>query len=79
MNCKYGFEHILKSNGYVYTGISNKKGSKRPTVDSFTKEHPEGTYVLIVANHYVCSKDGHYFDTWDSGEYSMYGYWVKEE
>lgn len=79
MNCKYGFEHILKSNGYVYTGISNKKGTKRPTVDSFTKEHLEGTYVLIVANHYVCSKDGYYFDTWDSGECSMYGYWVKEE
>lgn len=79
MNCKYGFEHILKSKGYVYTGISNKKGTKRPTVDSFTKEHLEGTYVLIVANHYVCSKDGHYFDTWDSGECSMYGYWVKEE
>lgn len=78
MNCKYGFEHILKKNGYVYTGISNKKGTKRPTVDSFVKEHPEGTYVLIVANHYVCSKDGHYFDTWDSGDCSMYGYWLKE-
>lgn len=53
MNCKYGFEHILKSKGYVYTGISNKKGTKRPTVDSFTKEHLEGTYVLIVAIMYV--------------------------
>ena len=57
-----------------------KKKSDINAIKSVAKsEHLEGTYVLIVANHYVCSKDGHYFDTWDSGECSMYGYWVKEE
>ncbi|MBR5823783.1 MAG: hypothetical protein IKY67_06540 [Paludibacteraceae bacterium] len=77
MNCKVGFEHIVKSLGYEYHGISNKKGTKRPTVDSFTKDHPEGTYICVVANHYVCSQDGCYHDTWDSGDCSMYGYWQK--
>ncbi len=79
MNCKYGFEHIMKCKGYSYTGISNKKGTKRPTVDRFTKEHKEGTYVCVVANHYVTVKDGFYYDVWDSGECCLYGYWKKGE
>lgn len=77
MNCKYGFEHILKSKGYTYTGISNKKGTKRPTVEKFSKEHKEGIYVLVVANHYVASVDGYFYDTWDSGDCCLYGYWKK--
>lgn len=78
LNCKYGFEHILKKLGYKYCPISNKKGSKRPTVMEFSKTHTNGTYVLVVANHYVCSKDGFFYDTFDSGDNSLYGYWEKE-
>lgn len=78
LNCKYGFEHILKKLGYKYCPISNKKGSKRPTVTEFSKAHTTGTYVLVVANHYVCSKDGFFYDTFDSGDKSLYGYWEKE-
>lgn len=78
LNCKYGFEHILKKLGYKYCPISNKKGNKRPTVTEFSKAHTSGTYVLVVANHYVCSKDGFFYDTFDSGDKSLYGYWEKE-
>lgn len=77
MNCKTGFEHIVKKLGYTYKGISNKKGSKRPTVDSFAKEHISGTYIAVVANHYVTIVDGKYYDTWDSGSRCMYGYWTR--
>lgn len=77
-NSKPCYEMYAKNNGFVYTGISNKKGTKRPTVDSFSKEHKQGTYILIVANHNVTCVDGQYFDTWDSGEKSLYGYWKKE-
>ena len=55
MNCKSGFEYILKERGYTYAGISNKKGSRRPRVKEFARQHKEGTYILVVANHYVCS------------------------
>ena len=79
MNCKHGFEHIMKTLGYTYTGVSNKKGSKRPTVDSFAKNHKQGTYVCIVANHYVTVADGYYYDIWDCGEKSLYGYWEKSQ
>ncbi len=77
-NCKPCYEAYLESKGFKYTGISNKKGSKRPTVQSFTKDHKEGTYLVIVANHVVAVSEGYFWDTWDSGEKSMYGYWEKE-
>lgn len=78
-NCKACYEAYLKQNGFVYHGISNKKGSKRPTVDSFTRSHRKGIYYINVANHCVTAADGHYYDTWDSGDCCMYGYWTKED
>lgn len=78
-NWKDCYETYLKHNGYKYTGISNKKGTKRPTVASFTKEHQTGAYFLRVANHVVGIKDGYYYDIWDSGDCCLYGYWTKEE
>lgn len=65
--------------GFEYTGISNKKGSKRPTVESFAKDHPKGKYILSVANHVVACVDGQYFDTWDCGWKSLYGYYQLNE
>lgn len=70
-------EMIAKEFGLVYTGISNKKGTKRPTVKSFAKDHPEGTFLLSLAGHVVAVKDGIYYDTWDSGAKSLYGYFER--
>ena len=77
-NTKISYEQYLKQNGFEYTGISNRKGTKRPTVESFTKENHDGVYVMVVANHLVTCVDGIYYDTFDSGFKSMYGYWNKE-
>lgn len=63
--------------GFSYIGISNKKGSKRPTVDGFAKDHPTGRYIVTIAHHVVAVVDGKYYDTWDSGEKSLYGYYEK--
>jgi len=63
--------------GFKYTGISNKKGTTRPTVWKFAKDHPTGTYILNVANHEVACVDGKYYDTWDCGYKSLYGYYEK--
>ena len=69
------YEKYLEQKGLKYTGISNKKGTKRPTVDEFAKTHKTGTYILRVAHHLVTVVDGIYYDTCDSGSKSMYGYW----
>lgn len=67
---------LLTMLGFTYTGISTKEGTKRPTVDSFAKEHKTGTYIVNVAHHVVAVVDGKYFDTWDSGQKSLYGYYT---
>lgn len=74
--CEIGKESLRRI-GFTYSGISNKKGSKRPTVDSFAKDHPTGTYIAKVAHHVVAIVDGKYYDTWDSGQKSIYGYYEK--
>lgn len=68
---------IIGRLGFNYVGVSNKKGSKRPTVDSFAKDHPEGIFILNVANHEVACVNGKYYDTWDCGYKSLYGYYEK--
>lgn len=77
-NGKPCYKTYLKENGFIYHGISNKKGAKRPTVKQFANEHKEGTYFLHVAKHCVSVVDGIYYDTWDSGECCLYGYREKE-
>ena len=76
-NSKPCYEAYLTQNGFTYQGISNAKGTKRPTVDRFAKDHPQGVYFLRVAHHCVAVVDGIYYDTWDSGAMSLYGYWSK--
>ena len=61
--------------GFEYHGVSNKKGTTRPTVESFAKSHPKGRYVVTVSHHVVAVVDGQYFDTWNSGYKSLYGYY----
>ena len=78
-NMKTCYETYLTQQGFKYYGISNRKGSKRPTVESFTKDHKKGVYYLNVANHCVAVVDGKYYDTWNCGHKSLYGYWTKEE
>lgn len=63
--------------GFSYTGISNKRGTRRPTVDTFAKDHTNGTYIAVVAHHVVAVVDGNYYDTWDSGDRCLYGYYEK--
>ena len=68
-------EYLIRT-GFIYHSIKVKKGSRRPRVDEFArkKEHKDGTYVLKVANHIVTCKEGHYYDTWDSGECCLFSY-----
>ena len=69
------YEKYLQNKGFEYNGVSNKKGRKRPTIEEFAKSHREGTYIVRVAHHLVAVVDGLYYDTWNSGKKSMYGYW----
>ena len=71
------YKRVYSTFGFEYHGISNKKGSKRPTVKSFSKTHKNGIFILSIAGHHVAAVDGNYYDTWDCGEKSLYGYFEK--
>ena len=75
-NSKPAYTEYMKRKGYTYVGVSNKKGTTRPTVSSFALAHKEGRYVAVVANHLVAIVDGRFHDTWDSGKKCLYGYWI---
>ena len=68
---------VMAKLGFTYCGVSVKRGSKRPTVDSFARDHDHGTFILNVANHVVACVDGVFYDTWDSGACSLYGWYEK--
>lgn len=68
-------KEAMSTLGFVYHPISNARGSKRPTVEEFAKAHKTGRYICKVAHHVVAVVDGQYFDTWNSGYKSLYGYY----
>lgn len=78
-NNKPAYEKYLADKGFKWYGIKVAKGKKRPTAESFCKEHKTGTYILRQAHHLVTVVDGKYYDTWESGDRGVYGYWVKED
>ena len=71
------YRKLLADEGFQMNTIKVTRGSKRPTVKSFSKEHKTGTYVLEIANHVVAVVDGNYYDIWDCGDKCLYRYHEK--
>lgn len=70
------YEIVFKNLGYKKVSIGRlKKGSKRDTAKSFALSHKEGTYILSLANHLTCVKDGKIRDAWNCGDKCVYKYW----
>lgn len=75
--CACGFEiKRMPSDDYVWGRYLRRKGYRPMFVDAekedytvvdFCLDNPKGTYVLKLPGHLLCVKDGHYFDTFDSG------------
>lgn len=78
MGVRENIDDYLTSLGYEWHAITPKKGERRPTVAGFARMHPNGRYVMYVAGHVVGGKNGKYMDIWDSGNKSLYGYWIKK-
>lgn len=70
------WKEYLTREGFTYVPCKVKRGEKRPKVN--TIKIPNNTRaVLRVANHLVTIENNKYYDLWDSGECSVYGYWIK--
>lgn len=70
-------DKYLRDKGFVWVPIKPQRGETRPTVKEFAKEH-KLPCVLSVASHYTSSRDGKFYDIWDCGDKSLYGYWIKK-
>ncbi len=71
------WKKYLEDENFIYHAIPVKKGSKRPTVDSFARTHNKGTFVLNVAGHVVTCQDGNYYDLYDFATSAVYSYYEK--
>lgn len=45
------------------------------TIDQFTKEFPEGIYIIGTGSHAVAVIQGDYYDSWDSGSEIVTFFW----
>ncbi len=77
----------MPSANHVWGAYLRRKGWRRHlipdecdgcTVADFAEAHPRGTYILAIAGHVVCVRDGDWWDTWDSGDEIPIYYWEKE-
>lgn len=70
---------VLKEHGFEEKKVSNRKGTKRPTLVTLIKENPNCIIVGQIANHFAAVRDGKVRDLWNSSERSLYKYWIKKE
>lgn len=64
----------LRRHGYS-RGIIEVDSPEDYTVADFCYDHPQGDYILAMSGHVVFVHDGHYYDTWDSGDEIPIYYW----
>lgn len=87
--CIYGLIlSDMPSANHVWGSYLKDKGFKRYilpdscpncyTVKDFCNDHKQGTYILALNGHVICSNDGNYYDTWDSGDEVPIYYWKEE-
>ena len=67
----------MPSANYVWGAVLTRHGFRRfplpdscpmcYTVENFCRDNPQGTFVLCTGSHVIATKDGSYFDSWDSG------------
>ena len=71
---KEDYNACLESLGYKWVAAPKFDGRKARAHDL-----PAGKHIARMARHYVCVIDGDVYDTWDSSDKMVYGYWTKEE
>ena len=49
------------------------------TIEDFSKDHPNGLYVVASDSHIVTVQDGDIYDAWDSSKEVPIFYWYRED
>ena len=75
-NGKDCFTTFLANHQFTQYKVTNKKGTKRPTMKSLIKQYPDKIIVGHCSHHLTCARDGKVRDTWDTTEKPLYSYWM---
>lgn len=73
----YVWGEYLRRNGFSRYAIPAEDGADC-TVREFAAAHVHGVYILAIAGHVVCVRNGDWYDTWNSGDCIPVYYWAKE-
>ena len=78
---KFGYTYHKGDHCFVKDkdGKGKLEKGKKKTINEFAIEHPKGKYILWVHAHVVTVIDGYYYDSWDSGNKKINGYYTKEK
>lgn len=68
---------VLRQNGFTRQSIPNTCPDCY-SADDFSRDHPEGTFVLGFGGHVATVKDGDLYDAWDSSNEIPQFVWTKE-
>lgn len=68
--------HEILENYFGYEYVKLTKDEKC-TVKEFAIDHTKGRFILNCTHHLVTVVDGEYWDSWDSGEKKVKGYYIK--
>lgn len=74
MNDGVKFREWLVAGGAKWTHCPAVAGKKRMTAEEFAKKHPEGRYILSLANHEAACVDGKILDAWNCGSKCVVGF-----
>lgn len=69
---------ILRMNNFYRESIPNSCPDCY-TADDFSKDHPNGVFVLGFGRHVATIVDGNIYDSWNSSEEVPQYFWYKKE
>jgi hypothetical protein len=71
---KEDYNAALESLGYKWVAAPKFDGRKARAADL-----PPGKHIARMAGHYCCVIEGVVYDTWNSSNKMVYGYWTRDE
>lgn len=69
---------LLRMNGFNRTAIPNDYPDCY-TVEDFTKDNPQGVYVLGTGGHVCAIRNGNVLDAWDSSQECPQYVWYRKD
>lgn len=69
---------VLRQHGFYREAIPNTCPDCY-TAQDFTKDHPDGVFVLGFGNHVATVVDGNLYDSWDSSNEIPQYFWYRKD